>query len=860
MDRKSGGRKKKVTGGTANFNKRGDAINVNGGKPVGKADGYQGRKEQGKGGSRPSAQGGARPSSAQGGSPDKGLLSTLLGAGLSSLGSSGGSSSGNSSSGGSYQTGANTSSLLTLSGIISLLKRSKIARIIALILVVIIVWNLISGGGQSCSLGDMVGFGNGIVSVAGDNAAETEADLSVSNQARDKRTIVRGGGDDVFTIMVYMCGTDLESKYGMATADLKEMIASKVGGNVNLIVETGGTQQWKNSTVSNSTNQIYKVTGEGMILLGEVGKKPMTDPATLSEFIQYSMANYPADRYGLIFWDHGGGSVSGYGYDQHYPNGAMTLDKINTALKNGGCVFDFIGFDACLMATLETALVAEQYADYLIASEETEPGVGWYYTNWLNKLTQNTSMKTVEIGKNIIDDFVDVCYKASPNDKTTLSIIDLAELAGTVPESFTSFAQSTSELIENNNYKQVSDARSNTKEFASGINQVDLIHLAKNIGTDESKSFAKVLESCVKYNRTSSNIANANGISIYFPYGKTGSVSSAVSTYDKIGLDDSYIDCIKSFASLSAGGQIASGTTPGGSLLGSLLGGGTGSSSGSGGSLLDMISLLGGSSSANAGSSNVDLLGTALSLFLGNNNSASATGIDVGQLASWFSSSKVLDNTEYYQNHYLDPDRLTVTDKEGVSVLSLTDAEWDLVQNIQLNVFLDDGAGYIDLGMDNVYEFDDDGDLVLGYDGTWLTINGHAISYYMISEDRDGDDYVITGYSPILLNGELMDLIIVFDNEHEDGVIAGARIHYGSETDTVAKGLCEIKEGDVIDFLCDYYTYDGDYQNSYMLGDQLVVDGELTVSNMSVGDMPSLVTYCLTDMYGNELWTPAIEY
>ena len=61
----------------------------------------------------------------------------------------------------------------------------------------------------------------------------------------------------------------------------------------------------------------------------------------------------------------------------------FNLSEINKALKDSGITYDFIGFDACLMATVETALVASNYADYMIASEETEPGVGWYYTDWL---------------------------------------------------------------------------------------------------------------------------------------------------------------------------------------------------------------------------------------------------------------------------------------------------------------------------------------------------------------------------------------------------------------------------------------------------------------------------------------------
>ena len=135
-------------------------------------------------------------------------------------------------------------------------------------------------------------------------------------------------------------------------------------------------------------------------------------------------------------------------------------------LFNTGAKFDFIGFDACLMATVENALMLEQYGDYLIGSEETEPGVGWYYTNWLTELSKNPSKPTVEIGKRIVDDFVDVCNQRCPGQKTTLSVVDLAELKATVPVELTDFARSTNELIKNKEYKQVSNARYNTREFA----------------------------------------------------------------------------------------------------------------------------------------------------------------------------------------------------------------------------------------------------------------------------------------------------------------------------------------------------------------------------------------------------------
>ena len=90
----------------------------------------------------------------------------------------------------------------------------------------------------------------------------------------------------------------------------------------------------------------------------------MTDPAALSGFISWCANRYPANRNILVMWDHGGGSVSGFGSDEtKKDSGSMTLSSIAKALKNGGVKFDFVGFDACLMASVETALTIAPYSD-----------------------------------------------------------------------------------------------------------------------------------------------------------------------------------------------------------------------------------------------------------------------------------------------------------------------------------------------------------------------------------------------------------------------------------------------------------------------------------------------------------------
>ena len=227
--------------------------------------------------------------------------------------------------------------------------------------------------------------------------------------------------------------------------------------------------------------------------------------------------------------------------------------------------------------------------------------------------------------------------------------------------------------------------------------------------------------------------------------------------------------------------------------------------------------------------------------------------------ARWLDRDAMTAAEDFYANNRLDASRLIATDKGGKKVLKLTDAEWDLVQDTALNVFIDDGEGYIDLGIDNTYEFDDDLDLILDYDKTWIALNGQVVHYELMSNDVDGDSYVITGRVPALLNGERVDLILVFTDEDPYGTVAGARIVYGDETDTVMKGLIDIKPGDTLDFLCDYYSYDGEYLDSYMLGNQMTVEGELTITNVSIAQEKALSTFRLTDIYGAEYWTEALE-
>ncbi|MCR4672246.1 MAG: peptidase C11 [Lachnospiraceae bacterium] len=692
--------------------------------------------------------------------------------------------------------------------------------------------------------------GNSSISTGWSDTDAQQASLNteVSAKARDKRTRILGNGEDVVTIMIYMCGTDLESQNGMATKDLQEMASGIIeGSNVNLIVYTGGCRSWRNNIVDSSVNQIYEV-GPGKLtpLVSNAGKASMTNPSTLSSFIQFCAENYEANRYELILWDHGGGSVSGYGYDEKYSSsGSMTLDGIQTALEDGGVTFDFIGFDACLMATAETAFMLEPYADYMIASEETEPGIGWYYTDWLKALIQNTSISTPELGQTIVDSFVKTCASQCYGQAATLSVTDLAEFSYAVPDALNAFARSITEMItKDGQYRTVSNARNQTREFAtsSRIDQIDLYHFAMQIGNTEGSELMAALKSAVKYNRTSSNMTNAYGISIYFPYQRTSYVDKAVSTYKSIGMDDDYSTCIREFASMEVSGQASHGGTSSPSYL-----------------------FQGNSSDYYSGYSSSDLISGLLQSFLGG-DTGSVSGMD--GFSQFFGGRSLTDQeiTEYIIANSFDPSQLVWTQNEdGEDILTLSEDQWALVHDLELNAFVKDDDGYIDLGLDTIFTFDEEGNLIADDNRSWMAINDQPVACYRMSTTTNGEEYSIVYRVPALYNDVQSELIVVYDSSNEGGYVAGVRpVYADGETDQVAKAATEMAEGDTIQFICDYYTLEGEYEGSYKLGSAITVgeDGAdgLTLSDVSVPSGTTLlISYRFTDIYNEEYWTPALE-
>ena len=736
-----------------------------------------------------------------------------------------------------------------------------------------------SGGNMLSSMMGISSSSNSNFNFSGAGLSkEPELNRTVAEGARNKFVNVAKAKD--VTVLVYMCGTDLESQSGMATADVQEMIKAGIGDNVNLLIYTGGCKSWRNRMFSPTYNQIYKIEGNNIeckvqnaneLVKASDYKGSMTDYRTLVSFIKYGYDNYKADRMCLIFWDHGGGSVSGYGYDEKAGGRgqSMTLANIKTALESSvnslglkdKDKFDFIGFDACLMATVENGLMLSNYADYMIASEETEPGVGWYYTNWLKKLSNKPSMATIEVGKNIADDFVEVCAQQCRGQATTLSVVDLAELGKLLPDQLREFSTDTAGMIRNKNeYKTVATARSKTKEFAqsSGIDQIDLYDFAERLGTDEGNELKAMIKSAVKYNRTGGGVGNAHGLSIYFPYKKAGNVRRAVSTYQEIDMDDEYTRCIQAFASLEASGQVAAigdsyGSYYGGGtqqqafpgLMDSLLGGGSGavSSSAYGGNLSSMIdSMIGGGS----GASLFDLLGDRT--------------ITEEEAAEYVNSNHIDDSAIVWNGN-------TVT----------LPGQMDMITSVAENLFIRENGGYLDMGMmdkDNIRKSGDS--LNAEFDQTWFGFtNGDKIinvAYYFMYETDNGGKI---GYVPAMMTDEdhpadeehpdgTYVRLIIYTDEDGNSTIAGAQIVYPDEDNfgVEAKNAIVVGKGTKLQFICSKYDDQFNYISTYRIKNgEIVIDDNTDLGLAEIGGgQECKVAWCMTDIYQNRHWTPSKVY
>jgi len=393
---------------------------------------------------------------------------------------------------------------------------------------------------------------NGSIIVVSDIPETNVLDTSL----RQKLTTIYGDGSDTVTVMIYMCASNLESESGLGYMDIKEMMAATVGSNVNIVIETGGCTKWSTSQISGSTNQRHIIqNGRLTTVESRLGQKDMTDGETLTDFIEYCAEEYPANRNILILWDHGAGSVDGWGYDEYNYYDTLTIDEMGEALYNAGVTFDFIGFDACLMSTMEVACVLYDFADYMIASEDYESGYGWEYKYWLTELAKNPAIDTVELSKTICDDFV----AESSGEDAILACVDLSYMK-LVYSTWKDFAFAAKDqlldsnftwTIENEGVRSLDDILG---LFSTESDIADMMAIAHSVdGVEESEALISALASATVYCSANSGCAEMTGMAVTLPYGDSSSYRSIQKIFSNVGFDQEYIDLLGEISEVSHG-------------------------------------------------------------------------------------------------------------------------------------------------------------------------------------------------------------------------------------------------------------------------------------------------------------------
>lgn len=363
------------------------------------------------------------------------------------------------------------------------------------------------------------------------------------------------------TIMIYMIGSDLESQYAAASSDIEEIKSSGVNfDDVNVLIYTGGAKKWINSEIPNDKNTIFKMTNSGLVKLEEYERSSMTDPDNLTNFLNYGHDKFKSSKYSLILWDHGGGPIYGYGMDENYV-GSLTLAKLKQGLGNSkfnGKKLEMIGFDACLMSSVEVADVLSDYANYMLASQEVEPGLGWDYS-FLSNVTSKTS--TVDMGTSIIDHYGSFYKKYSGVKGITLSLLDLSK-ASDVENKLNDLFKDVDDNLTID-YSTVSRTRNSAKSFGkvsinSSYDLVDLYDLVDKMPDKYSNKIAslqRVLDEFVVHQTT--DLKSTYGVSIYFPYENKQYINEMIALYKGFDFAKEYTNFITNFSSRLTGNKMS---------------------------------------------------------------------------------------------------------------------------------------------------------------------------------------------------------------------------------------------------------------------------------------------------------------
>lgn len=622
-----------------------------------------------------------------------------------------------------------------------------------------------------------------------------------SDSAKTAGFIETGSFDsnDTWAFYWYLCGSDLESGNGAATSDLDEMLAVELPPNVQVIIQTGGAQQWQNNIVDAGKTQRYLYSSDGLELVDEQPVANFGDAQTLADFLGFCAENYPADHTMVSFWNHGGGSVSGAAFDELHNFDSLTLDEMYQAfesvyeLSEETPPFELVGFDTCLMATIDVAYTFSDIGRYLVASQELEPSTGWYYSGWLQALADNPAMNGAGLGKAICDSYVEGCEQYGVADDITLSVVDLSKM-DRIMAAYNNLGKEALSLAADDPvfFSEFGRAASRAENYGGNTpdegytNMVDLGHLvrnSKNILPENAQSVLDALDEAVVYRVNGPYREQATGLSCYYSY--NGDADNYAG-YTQIGASEPFIY-----------------------LYGYELGGELPDEG------MQYVSDMG--YEALPEIPNLNNTGTNLEDFP---LTVSEDGNAVMELGSDISN---LLKGVYFQLYYVD-------EEEDIILM---------------------------LGRDNDIDMDwENGIFQDNFRGVWGAIDGYLCYMEIVYE---GDNYNL--YSiPILLNGEEYHLRVVYSYTEEAYQILGAR--KGLDDNGMAdKNMVQLKPGDEITTLHYVQTISGEEDDLQQVPiDTFAVTETTSFAEEDMGDGTFMMMFEMVDASSESYFSDLVEF
>ena len=603
------------------------------------------------------------------------------------------------------------------------------------------------------------------------------------------------GGEESWAIYWYLCGSDLEGDGGFATDDLAELMEVELPEHVTVVIQTGGASTWWNDLIDAEKLQRWVYDSQGLTLVDEQPSASMGEASTLADFLAFANENYPASRKAVLFWNHGGGSVSGAAFDELYDLDSLTLDEMYAAFSSvwpenaAQPPLELIGFDTCLMATVDVAHVFSGLARYMVASEETEPANGWYYTGWAGALAEDPAMDGAALGRIICDTYYEGCQAVGTEENATLSLVDLTR-TGPLLEAYESFgAEALAAACQDPSFfTQFARVAAKSENYGGNTrqqgytNMVDLGSMARQSADmlDSSAAVLSALDDCVLYQVRGKYRSEATGLSCYYSY--NGDVDD-FNGYISVGAGEAF----KYFYAYELTGQL-------------------------------------------------DEDGMAYV--------ADAAGLELTELPT----VQTVERMDW------DGAPLTLSE-QGNAVLTLGPEAKDVLAGIGFSLYyVDEEADMmLLLGTDNDMTADwENGVFSDNFRGVWGSIDGCIVYMELSFESEDYNIYSV----PVLLNGEEYNLQVAYDFTESEWYILGAR--RGIDASGMAdKELRLLQEGDELTTIWYLSSLSGEDDPEPYTAETLTVTADTAFAETALSDGLYAMVFEMTDALGGCTYSEA---